>query len=232
MIKVDNLSKVYQGAVPVYALNGVSFQIEKGEMVAVMGRSGSGKSTLLHQLGLIDTPCSGGITIDGIDVLKLSDAQKTLFRLKNMGYVFQDYALVTELNAIENVFFPAYVLGGTQKRYHKRAAEVLEYIGLKERLYHYPHQLSGGEQQRVAIARAIINEPKILFADEPTANLDSASAAVILKLFKNLNADLGQTIVMVTHEPEDRHYAGRVIWMKDGKIERQELNHVSGQPKS
>lgn len=222
MIKIDNLCKVYQGIVPICALNGVSFEIEAGEMVAIMGRSGSGKSTLLNQLGLIDTPSSGQIVIENIDVLELSDTQKTSFRLKNLGYVFQDYALVAELNAIENVSFPAYVLGKEKNGYKKRARDILEFVGLNDRLHHYPHQLSGGEQQRVAIARAIVNNPRILFADEPTANLDSASAATILKLFKTLNEEFNQTIVMVTHEPEDRRYASRILWMKDGKIERDE----------
>lgn len=227
MITAENLSKVYQGAVPTYALNGVSFKIEPGEMVAVMGRSGSGKSTLLHQLGLIDTPSGGRIIIDGIDVLKLSDARRTLFRLKHLGYVFQDYALVPELNMLENVTFPARVLGNDRTGYKKRAGDILEFVGLKERLRHYPHQLSGGEQQRVAIARAVINKPKILFADEPTANLDSTSAAVILELFRNLNRELGQTVIMVTHEPEDRRYAGRILWMKDGNIEHEEYTDSS-----
>ncbi len=230
MIKVENLSKIYQGTVPTYALNGVSFQIEAGELAAVMGRSGSGKSTLLHQLGLIDTPSDGRIVIDGVDVLGLSDAHKTLFRLNNLGYVFQDYALVAELDALDNVFFPAYVLGKNRGVCRKRASDVLEFVGLKERLHHYPHQLSGGEQQRVAIARAVINEPKILFADEPTANLDSTSAAVILELFKNLNKEMGQTVVMVTHEPEDRRYADIILWMKDGKLERMERNAHPSSP--
>ena len=165
--------------------------------------------------------------IEGVEVLTLSDARRTRFRLKHLGYVFQDYALVPELNTIENVCFPAYVLGEDRNGYKKRAVEILEFVGLKQRLRHYPHQLSGGEQQRVAIARAVINRPKILFADEPTANLDSSSAAVILQLFNNLNRELGQTIIMVTHESEDRRYAGRVLWMKDGKIEREEYTDLS-----
>jgi putative ABC transport system ATP-binding protein len=224
MIQAENIKKVYPGKVPTPALSGISFEIQSGELVAIMGRSGSGKSTLLHQLGLIDTPSEGRIVIDGVDVLKLSDAGKTLFRLKNLGYVFQDYALVAELNALENVYFPAFVLGADPDGSRKRARNILEFVGLKDRLHHYPNEMSGGEQQRVAIARAIINEPKILFADEPTANLDSTSAAVILELFRKLNKESGQTIVMVTHEAEDKNYADRIIWLKDGIIERDEYS--------
>ena len=222
MIQAENINKIYQGIVPTPALSGVSFEIQTGELVAIMGRSGSGKSTLLHLLSLIDSPSEGRIIIDGIEVLKLSDIGKTSFRLKNFGYVFQDYALITELNAFENVYFPAFVLGGNRDGYKKRAENILEFVGLKTRLHHYPYELSGGEQQRVAVARALINEPKILFADEPTANLDTVSAKVILDLFKKLNKESGQTIIMVTHESEDKSYADRTIWLKDGKVERDE----------
>jgi putative ABC transport system ATP-binding protein len=222
MIRVENITKIYHGVVPTPALTDVSFEVQTGDLVAIMGRSGSGKSTLLHLLGLIDTPNDGLIIVDGIDVLKLGDTGKTSFRLKNFGYIFQDYALVAELNAVENVYFPAFVLDGNRNAHQKRARNMLEYVGLENRLHHYPHELSGGEQQRVAIARALINEPKILFADEPTANLDTGSSKVILELFKKLNKELGQTVIMVTHESEDKKYADRVIWLKDGKIERDE----------
>ena len=222
MIQAENINKIYQGIVPTPALSGVSFEIQTGELVAIMGRSGSGKSTLLHLLSLIDSPSEGRIIIDGIEVLKLSDIGKTSFRLKNFGYVFQDYALIAELNAFENVYVPAFVLGGNRDGYKKRAKNILEFVGLKTRLHHYPYELSGGEQQRVAVARALINEPKILFADEPTANLDTVSAKVILDLFKKLNKESGQTIIMVTHESEDKSYADRTIWLKDGKVERDE----------
>jgi len=227
MIQVENIKKIYQGIVPTPALNGVSFEIRTGELVAVMGRSGSGKSTLLHQLGLIDTPSEGRIFIDGVDVLRLSDVARTAFRLKNLGYVFQEYALITELNTLENVYFPAFVLGADRDGYRKRARNTLEFVGLKDRMHHYPYELSGGEQQRVAVARAVINQPKILFADEPTANLDSTSAAVIMELFKNLNKELGQTIVMTIHEPEAKYYADRIIRLKDGKIERDEYRSAA-----
>lgn len=220
MIKVHNLEKIYQGKVPTKALKGISFEIKNGEFVAIMGRSGSGKSTLLHQLGLLDTPTGGNIFIDETDIFEFSETDKTYYRLKELGYVFQEYALIAELTALENVYLPALALGGDHDGYVQRAKEMLGIVGLGERVEHYPNELSGGEQQRVAIARALINKPKILFADEPCANLDSISSKVVLELFRKLNKELGQTIVMVTHEPEDEKFVDRVIWMKDGLIEK------------
>lgn len=222
MIKVNNLKKVYAGRVPVEALKDVSFEVKGGEFIAIMGRSGSGKSTLMHQLGLIDTPTEGKILIDDIDVLHLSEYRKTVFRLQHLGYVFQEYALIAELTALENVYLPAFAFGGNSDDYKKRGEEILEIVGLGDRLNHYPNELSGGEQQRVAVARALINQPKILFADEPCANLDSISSKVILELFQKLNRELGQTIVMVTHEIEDKKYVDRIIWLRDGAIEKVE----------
>jgi putative ABC transport system ATP-binding protein len=219
LISVRNLTKVYEGKVATVALKDVSFEIEAGEFVAIMGRSGSGKSTLLHQLGLLDTPSSGQITIDGIDVLRLSEGEKSSFRLNHLGYVFQEYALVAELTALENTYLPAFAQGMKSGEYRKRSAELLEVVGLGHRLRHYPHEMSGGEQQRVAIARSLINGPKVLFADEPTANLDTASSEVVLDLFQRLNREMGQTIMMVTHEADDRKYVNRVLWLRDGLLE-------------
>lgn len=220
MIKVVNLKKIYPGKVPTQALKGVTFEIKNGEFIAVMGRSGSGKSTLLHQLGLLDNPTEGNIFIDNTEILRLTDADKTLYRLQKLGYVFQEYALIAELTALENVYLPAFALGGDHNGYKKRAEEILNIVGLEKRIEHYPNELSGGEQQRVAIARALINKPKILFADEPCANLDSISSKIVLELFRKLNKELDQTIVMVTHEPEDEKFVDRIIWMKDGLIEK------------
>jgi len=219
VISVRSVTKIYSGKVPTVALQDVSFEVASGEFVAVMGRSGSGKSTLLHQLGLLDTPTSGQILIDGVDILKLADDQRTTFRLNFLGYVFQEYALVAELSALENVYLPAFARGLGARDYRARASELLEVVGLGERVHHYPHELSGGEQQRVAIARSLVNAPKVLFADEPTANLDTVSSRVVLELFRKVNRELGQTIMMVTHEPDDLQYVDRAIWLKDGVIE-------------
>ncbi len=220
MIQVENLKKIYPGKVPTPALKGVSFEINDGEFVAIMGRSGSGKSTLLHQLGLIDTPTEGKIHIRSSNVTALSDSEKTKFRLEQLGYIFQEYALIAELTARENVWLPALAYGKEPEHCWEHAAKLLDLVGLGHRLDHYPNEISGGEQQRVAVARSLINSPKVLFADEPTANLDSISAKTVLELFRKLNKELKQTIVMVTHEPDDRQYVDRIIWLSDGLIEK------------
>jgi putative ABC transport system ATP-binding protein len=221
MLSIQDLKRTYHnGKISVEALRGVSFEVKKGEFLAIMGRSGSGKSTLLHQLGLIDDPTSGNIYIEGEDVAQFSDQKKTEYRLEHFGHVFQEYALLPELTALENVLLPAIALPGNHDE--ERAKELLRLVGMGERLDHYPHELSGGEQQRVAIARALVNSPKILFADEPTANLDTISAEVVLELFRKLNKDLKQTILMITHESDDKKYVDRVIFLKDGLIESEE----------
>jgi putative ABC transport system ATP-binding protein len=221
-IQAKDLVRTYDGKVPTYALKGATFDAEQGECIAIMGRSGSGKSTLLHQLSLLDTPTSGALFLNGVDVLALPEKEKADFRLKHLGYIFQEYALIVELSALENVYLPAMALGKSIAQYKARARELLALVGLGERLDHYPHELSGGEQQRVAIARALINEPKILFADEPTANLDTVSATTVLELFAKLNKDLKQTIIMVTHEPDDKKYVERIVWLEDGLIDKVE----------
>jgi putative ABC transport system ATP-binding protein len=218
MITVKNVKKTYLGKVPTPALKGISFSIAKGEFVSLTGRSGSGKSTLLHQLGLLDTPTEGAITIDDSDILSLSDNEKASFRLNSLGYVFQEYALVAEFTALENVLLPAMALGKNDDKQKKHAIELLSTVGLEERLHYYPNELSGGQQQRVAIARALINHPKILFADEPTANLDTASSKTVLDIFKKLNREENLTIIMVTHEPDYAQLAQRTIELLDGEI--------------
>jgi putative ABC transport system ATP-binding protein len=218
VIQAKNVQKVYgHGSVATHALKGIDVKIRPGEFVAIMGRSGSGKSTLLHILGLLDMQTGGEVKIDEKDVSRLSEGERARFRLEKLGYVFQEYSLLGEMTILENVYLPALCLG-REDNYRKRAAELLETVGLGERLGHYPDEVSGGEQQRAAVARALINKPKLLFADEPTASLDAASAKVVLELFKSLNKDFGQTIIMVTHEPEDEKYVDRVIWLKDGLV--------------
>jgi len=224
LIEIKELTRIYlMGEVQVPALNNVTFDVKRGEFAAIMGKSGSGKSTLLHQLGLLDVPSSGKIIVDGKNLLSLSESQKAKFRLERFGYVFQEYALLPELTALENVYLPAMALGKRKVEYVEAGMKVLEQVGLGTRLHHRPREMSGGEQQRVAIARALINKPDILFADEPTANLDSASSKQILELFQQLNLDIGLTILMVTHEPDDRKYVKRVIWLKDGILVEQEM---------
>jgi putative ABC transport system ATP-binding protein len=220
MITGRDLTRVYgMGAAEVRALDGVSFEIQKGEFVGVTGPSGSGKSTLLHMLGLLDRPTSGTITIDGQDVNPLDERARTQFRLRRLGYVFQDYALVPELTAWENVYLPSMARGMQARECSLVCTDILGLVGLGDRVNHLPSQMSGGEQQRVAIARALVNRPAILLADEPCANLDSRNSEIILDLFQRLNRDLRQTIVMVSHEEWHTRYFHRTIFMKDGKIE-------------
>lgn len=219
MLSVKNLTKIYkQGKIETPALIDVSFKINTGEMIALMGKSGSGKSTLLHQLGLIDQPNSGKITINNHEVINTSEKNRSKLRLETLGYVFQEYALIPELTALENVYLPAMMLRKKRVDFKQKATELLELVDLGSRLKHLPRELSGGEQQRVAIARALINDPKIIFADEPTANLDSSSAAVVMDTLRNLNKKLGVSIIFVSHNPDDKKYADRIIYLKDGRL--------------
>jgi putative ABC transport system ATP-binding protein len=213
------------GAVQVRALDGVSLEIRKGEFVGIMGPSGSGKSTLLHMLGLLDRPTSGFLSIDGVDVGALDERSRTVFRLRRLGYVFQDYALVPELTAQENVYLPSMARGMTAQECTLVCSEILGVVGLGDRIHHLPSQMSGGEQQRVAIARALVNQPALLLADEPCANLDTQNSRIILDLFKRLNKNLNQTIVMVSHEEWHKSYFDRIISMKDGVIETEKTDN-------
>lgn len=224
MIEIKNLTKSFKdGESEIKVLKGIDFKAETGEFVAIMGRSGAGKSTLLYQMSLLDEPTSGEIFIDGKDMSTLSIEEKTGFRLSQLGYVFQDYALLPEMTALENVALPLLMQGVPEKKAYDRASEHLKKVGLGERLHNLPSKLSGGEQQRVSIARAIAHDPKILFADEPTANLDNESSKLVIDIFKELHKE-GQTIIMVTHEQEYSHAAERIIRIDDGKIISEERN--------
>jgi putative ABC transport system ATP-binding protein len=229
MIKITGLEKIYRlGVVEVPALRGLSFEIHRGDFLGLMGPSGSGKSTLLHLLGLLDFPTAGTIEIDGVDVAGLDDDERTDYRLRKMGYIFQDYALVAELTVLENVMLTALAQGKTESQAGEASRDVLSIVGLSNRLNHLPKELSGGEQQRVAIARSMVNRPIILFADEPCANLDTANSQAVLDQFHTINEELSQTIVMVSHEEWHKEYFHRIVYLKDGQIEREEDRHHHG----
>ncbi len=218
IFKVKNISKTYRlGDIKVKALRGVSFDIQRGDFIVITGRNGSGKSTLLHQLGLLDYPESGEIYFEKDEVVGMKEEHRRRLRLNEIGYIFQNYALIAELTAMENVMLPAMMQAGISAC-RQRAKELLVKVGLEKRLRHLTKQLSGGEQQKVAIARALINNPKVIFADEPTANLDTAAAKDVMGIFKKLNRDERHTIIMVTHEPEETIYANRQLKLSDGKI--------------
>jgi putative ABC transport system ATP-binding protein len=219
MIEIKNLSKTYKtGKVEVNALVNFSNIIQSDEVVTIMGRSGGGKTTLLRQIGLLDTPTSGSIEIDGQEVTKIKESQRSQLRLSLIGYIFQDYALLPELTALENVYLPSIALNGGGKAKLDRAKILLKEVGLGDRADHLPLMMSGGEQQRVAIARSLINEPKLLLADEATANLDTVTAKGIMETFVQVNKKMGCTVIFISHEPEDKQYADRVIYLRDGKM--------------
>lgn len=221
MIQVANLQKTYyMGEIEVPALRGVSFAIGRGEFVALMGPSGSGKSTLMNLLGCLDTPDQGQYLLDGLPVERLDRNLLSAVRNRKIGFVFQQFNLLPRQTALENVALPLVYLGGVSnaERY-QRAQNVLETVGLGDRLDHRPRELSGGQQQRVAIARALVTQPALLLADEPTGNLDSQASAGIMALFRELNAQ-GITIVVVTHEPDVAAHAGRVLTVRDGVLVR------------
>lgn len=218
MIRTTNLRKSFRsGDVVTEVLKGIDFEAKAGEFISIMGRSGAGKSTFLYQISLLDRPTSGEIVIDGRDTHTMTEEQKMNFRLNYFGYVFQDYALLPELTAVENVALPLMMQGSSKADAARKAATALERVGLAHRLNNLPSQMSGGEQQRVSIARAIGHEPKVLFADEPTANLDNHSSRIIMNIFAELHKK-GQTIIMVTHEPEYAEMTERLVHLDDGRI--------------
>ncbi len=218
IIQADNLTRSFKDGVNIAkVLKGVDIKVKQGEFVAIMGRSGAGKSTTLYQLSLLDEPTSGTIRIMGHNTETMDSSARTNFRLYNLGYVFQDYSLIPELSAIENVMLPLMMQGKDNDQAKAQATIALNAVNLGTRLNNKPGELSGGEQQRVSIARAIVHNPRILFADEPTANLDTTSSDTVIDIFKKLNRD-GLTIVMVTHEEEYTKVVDRVIKMQDGLV--------------
>jgi putative ABC transport system ATP-binding protein len=221
VISVRDLTKTYQmGEVEVAALQGVDLDIYAGEMTAIMGPSGSGKSTLMNIIGCLDVPTSGTYTLDEIDVSRLTDDELAEIRGRKIGFVFQNFNLLSRTTALANVELPLIYIGVNGRQRHKLSRESLELVGLGERLHHKPNELSGGQQQRVAIARALVNEPALILADEPTGNLDSKTSVEIMELFQRLNVEKGITIVFVTHNVETADYCNRVVHVRDGKIER------------
>ena len=218
-IEGKNIVKDFElGNTTTRVLKDVSIKVLKGEFVSIMGQSGSGKSTLLYILGGLDTPTRGTVTMNGIDISKFNDEKMSKIRRQKIGFVFQFYNLIPNLNVEENIMLPLLLDGKKTRDYRKQLDEILEVVGLTDRRKHTPRELSGGQQQRVAIARALIGNPEILFADEPTGNLDSATGAEIMDLLRAIKRDSGQTILMVTHSPEAAKSSNRVITVKDGMI--------------
>lgn len=223
MIEATNIHRKFgKGDLITHVLKGIDLTVDENEFIAIMGKSGAGKSTLMYQLSVLDEPTEGKVLIDGVDVSELSEEERTEFRLNTLGYVFQDYALVPDLNARENIMVPILMRGEEWDIAQKTADEAMDSVGLKDKYGNLPSQLSGGEQQRVAVARAIAGKPKILFADEPTANLDSVSGGAVIDLLTELHRKNNQTIVMVTHEDEYAVNCNRIIYMEDGKVVRDE----------
>jgi len=218
IIQVRDLRKVFRlGDVDVHALRGVDLTVERGEFLCVAGPSGSGKSTLFHVLGGLTSPTAGEVLVEGRDLARISDAQRTELRKTKVGFVFQKYNLLPTLTAADNIAIARHIAGRAQDQ-EAQFEQVLELLGIRHRLHHKPSALSGGEQQRVAIARAIVNHPTLLLADEPTGNLDSKNSAAVLGLLRDLNQRLGQTILLITHDPNVASYGHRLVHMLDGRI--------------
>lgn len=225
MIQIEQVTKIFtMGENEVRALDGVSIKIDKGESVAIMGPSGSGKSTLMSIIGCLDVPTSGSYLLEGAPVEKMNDTQLALVRGTKIGFVFQQFNLLSRTSALENVLLPLSYTGLSARVSRQKAEHALEVVGLKERMKHSPAELSGGQQQRVAIARALVNDPAILIADEPTGALDSKTGAEIMDLFQSLHRDNGQTVIMVTHDAFVAKHAGRIVRIADGRITSDAIN--------
>lgn len=221
IIKIENLKKVYRmGQEKVYALNGINLEIKKGEICCLFGTSGSGKSTLLNLVAGLEKPTRGSIYVKNIRIDQLNEKQLAKFRQKYVGFIFQSYNLLPNLTALENVTLPLVFKGYSKKAREKAAIAMLKAVGLGDRLNHKPNQMSGGQQQRVSIARAFVEKPEIIFADEPTGNLDSKTTAEIMELIADMAQKYGQTILLVSHDTEASDYADRIVHIKDGQIER------------
>ena len=217
-IEIRGLTKVYHvGEVDVHALRGVDLHVERGEFVAIVGPSGSGKSTLFHILGGLAPPTAGTVTIDGRDLLKMNDADRTTLRKTTVGFIFQKYNLLPTLTAADNIEIARHI-AGKKREPDAQFDALLKLLGISDRLDHKPRALSGGEQQRVAIARALVNHPALVLADEPTGNLDTENSTAVLGILRDLNRRLGQTILMITHNPEAAAFADRIVTMRDGRI--------------
>ncbi|MCD6572525.1 MAG: ABC transporter ATP-binding protein [Thermoplasmata archaeon] len=223
ILKTVNLTKVYErGGKKVHALSDVNLQINRGDYVAIMGTSGSGKTTLLNMLGCLDKPTSGSVILDGVDITKMNESELSKIRRDKIGFVFQAFNLIPILNAIENVELPMECAKIPKDKRRKRARQLLNLVGLSERMEHRPHELSAGEQQRVAIARAFANKPSIILADEPTGNLDSKTGKHIMELLGRLNYNIGTTIIVVTHDYKMASLTGRILFLQDGRILKKE----------
>ena len=219
LIKVEDLCKIYNpGENEVRALDHVSLEIKKGELVAIIGQSGSGKSTFMNMLGCLDVPTSGKYYLNGTDVSEMSDNELSEVRNREIGFIFQGFNLIANLNAIENVELPLIYRGIDRKTRHQLAIDSLKMVGLEKRMDHKPSEMSGGQQQRVAIARAIAAQPPVILADEPTGNLDSASSEVVIHTLEEINKKMGKTILLVTHDPIIASSCDRIIFLKDGKV--------------
>ena len=218
IIQIKNLTKIFGDGVEIKALDGVDLDIKRGEFMSIIGPSGSGKSTLLNQIGILDTPTSGTILLNGVDVTKMSDKERSRTRNKELGFIFQYHHLLPDFNALENVMMPLLISGIKSSQARKVARKVLDEVGLGDRMKHRPNQLSGGQNQRVAIARALANKPSIVIGDEPTGNLDSKASDNIYELLRKLNREHEQTFILVTHDEQMAAKTDRVIRLVDGKV--------------